>query len=228
MKKRHFLSIISVFLVILLSACSNADGKADADLQAEIQRLEENAQLKNQIATLQSDGTITDNTNTEPIDNDNTIPIKTGETFQVGDIMEITLQSSEWCEEIYPSIKNGGYTYYGDIDGEKFFVIRGELKNLSGEIFNISYISDAKLLINGKYKATATLENENADGNGFYGEVKPLQTLNLVIFSSISDDLYNSCESMTLTMYIISDEKELDCFYNDNISHETFTISFTK
>lgn len=223
------LLIISMVFVMLLCACGNADSKRNADLQEEIQKLqEENAQLKKQIAALQNGGTITDNTNTEPLNSDNTTPVQIGETFRVGDIMEITLESSEWCEEILPSVTNSGYTYYSDIAGEKFFVIRGKLKNLSGEIFDISYASDGQFLINGKYKAAATLETESADGNGFYGGVKPLQSLNLIVYSSVSDDLYDTCENITLTMRITTDENSLNSFYSDDIPHETFTVSFSK
>ena len=223
------LLIIPMVLVMLLCACGNADGKLNADLQAEIQKLEEeNAQLKNQIAALQSGGTITDNTNTEPVNHDNITPVQIGETFRVGDVMEITLESSEWCDEIFPSNTSGSYSYYKDVSGEKFFLIKGELRNLSGEIFDIRYASNAQVLINEKYKATASLENEETDGKSFYGNIKPLQSLNLIIYASISDDLYDACESITLTMSITTDENSLNKFYSDDIPHETFTISFSK
>lgn len=53
--------------------------------------------------------------------------------------MTITLHSSEWCDKILPSNTSGSYSYMDDNEGEKYFVIRGELKILQAKhwIFNM-------------------------------------------------------------------------------------------
>lgn len=227
--KKYITFALTLLLLLSLSACGNSNDITK--LQNEIAELkQENQELRNQIEILQSGGTIGDNTNTDDTQSNDTDvkSVKIGETFSVGEVMEITLNSSEWCDEILPSNTSGGYSYLKNVNGEKFFVVKGTIKNLSGESFDIQYASNADVLINGKYKASATLKAEEADGKSFYGNVKPLQTLNLIIYSSVSDDLYNSCENAVLTMNIVKDESKLNNFYNDDTSHDTFTISFSK
>jgi hypothetical protein len=47
-------------------------------------------------------------------------------------------------------------------------------------------------------------------GRYFYGSAKPLQTLNLVIYASVSDEAYEICESVDVIMNILSDQENLN------------------
>lgn len=156
------------------------------------------------------------------------IPVSLNVPFNVGNVMTITLASCEWCEEIRPSNTSGVYSYYKDKDGEKYFVIRGELKNLSGKNLDIEYASDAELIINGRYNAHVNLETEENDGTSFYGNVKPLQTLKLIVYVSVSDELYDICESMELRMKIVNDEEKLGYYYDEDYPQDCFTMTFSK
>ena len=150
--------------------------------------------------------------------------IELNKTVTIGDVMELTLESSEWVDEIKPS--NASYSYYEDKEGEKYFVVRGKAKNLAGEDLNIGYVNESEITINGKYKATVEIDAEQSDGTSFYGAIKPLQTLNIIAYASVSDDVYNICENTNLTLNILSDSEYIKEFYGKESPHETYSIEF--
>lgn len=150
------------------------------------------------------------------------------ETVTIGNLMEITLTRSEWVESITPSNTSGFYSYYEDQEGEKYFVIHGKLKNLGSEELDIQWINESEVLLNGTYKFSATMELESNDGTDFYGSAKPLQTLNLIIYASITDEAYEILETIDVTMNIISDSEYVNSYYDDEYTHETLNIQFKK
>ncbi len=231
---KRLLSLLLVFIMVLsLCACGNSTNTSlDEELMAQIEELQqENKELKEEIQKLQnSDNTISDNINTkEPIEEKtDTVTVSLGNSFDVGEVMSVTLISSEWCEEILPSNTSDVYSYYKDVEGEKFFVIHGEVKNLSGESIDIQYAGEAKMLVNGKYKLSAQMETEESDGTSFYGSIKPLQTLPLIIYASASDEVYETCNDIEVTFSLVTDEAKLGYFYDEEYPHSTFTITLSK
>ena len=175
-------------------------------------------------------GSVSDNTASE---NQNSGSVKAkvvsfNEPFSVGDVMEITLTNSEWCDTLYPSNTSGTYSYYENVDGETYFVVRGSLKSFASQSFDVDYCSKAQLLINNKYKVPVWMELEELDGTSFYGEVKPLQTLNMIMYSSVSDELYNVFEEAELDFSIVSEDEYLVYFYDEEYPQEYFTMSLSK
>lgn len=152
--------------------------------------------------------------------------VKLNEKFTVGDVMEITLTSAEWCDEILPSNTDGVYSYYADNELEKFFVIHGNLKNLAGQTLDISYAGNAEVQINGKYKLPAVMELEDVEGNSFYGNATPLQTLPLVIYVSASNELYDACTSVQVSLDLVNSGENIGYYYNDSMPHDSFAIYF--
>lgn len=242
---------VTLLLALLISMTACGDGVAPnstnvtqdmaakqqiEELQEKIARLEaENNELREQISAFQSATQPVNDNTTEPVNdnttesaNDNEGPtiVKLNEAFTVGDVMTITLSSSEWCDDILPSNTSGVYSYYKGNDGEIYFVIRGELKNLSSSTVDITYAGEAEMLINGKYKMAMRYELEEADGTSFYGDVKPLQTLPLIIYAVVSDELHEACETIQVTMDICNDDEMLGYYYNDDTPHDSFVISF--
>lgn len=155
-------------------------------------------------------------------------PINFNETVVVGDVMEITLEGYEWLDEIKPSNTTGAYSYKSDNVGEKYFVIKGKVKNIAGDTLDISYAHESELIINGRYKANINIVAEEADGTSFYGYVKPLQTLNIVIYASVSDELYEICENIDVTFNLLSDSSRVGYFFEMDEPHETYSVSFAK
>lgn len=155
--------------------------------------------------------------------NDN---IKLNETFAVGEIMEITLNSYEWGDTVLPSDTSGSYSYKPDEEGETYFIIRGTLKNLSGSTFEIDDCSKVSFIINDKYNFSGRMDLEDNDHTSFFGSVKPLQTLNLVICGSVSDEVMAIAETVQANFNIVSDEESLKYFYQDKYPHESYCITF--
>lgn len=155
--------------------------------------------------------------------NDN---IKLNETFAVGEIMEITLNSYEWNDRVVPSDTSGGYLYLEGEEGETYFIVHGTLKSFASSSFDIDYCSEATITINDKYDFSARIKLEDNDHTGFNGSVKPLQTLNLVIYGAISDEVKDIAETIQVNFNVVSDEEALKYFYDDRYPHENYTITF--
>ena len=149
-----------------------------------------------------------------------------GQTITIGDVMELTLESSEWTDEIKPSNTSDFYTYYEDKEGEKYFVIKGKVKNIAGEDLDLDYVNQSKIIVNDTYKADVRFEAEESDGTSFYADVKPLQTLNFVAYASLSDEAYNICEKIRCDLDIVNDSTHMKEFFSNNTPHDSFYIEF--
>lgn len=152
--------------------------------------------------------------------------IQLNQPFSVGEIMEITLNSYEWNDQVLPSDTTGGYTFFEGEDGETYFIVHGTLKSFASSSFDVDYCSEATITINEKYTFNARMKLESNDHTGFNGSVKPLQTLNLVIYSSISDEVMAIAETVQVSFDIVSEEEALKYFYDDKYPHENYIITF--
>ena len=155
--------------------------------------------------------------------------LKYNQLVTVGDAVEFTIESSEWTDKILPSDTSSGYSYVNDKANEKYFVAKGKVKNLSSEELDVSFYGmDASVLINDKYKADVQIEAEDTDGRGFYGKIKPLQTLNVIFYASISDELYKICNNVDMTLKVVNDARYLSEFFNeDKVPYNTYLYKFT-
>ena len=148
------------------------------------------------------------------------------ETVTIGDVMELTLEGSDWVDEIKPSNTENGYSYYEDKPGEKYFVIKGKVKNIAGEDLDMDYINQSKIIVNDKYKANVEIQAEDSNGTSFYGEIKPLQTLNIIAYASLSDEAYDICKEVRCDIDIVNDSTHIKEFYSNNTPHDSFYIEF--
>lgn len=152
--------------------------------------------------------------------------IHIGQTITIGDIMELTFESTEWNDEIKPSNTSGVYSYYEDKEGEKYFVIKGKVKNIAGEDLDLGNVSQSKIIVNDTYKADVTFKAEKNDGSSFFGDVKPLQTLNFIAFASLSDEAYNICKKIRCDIDIVNDSSYMNEFFSNTTPHDSFYIEF--
>lgn len=217
--KKVFAVLTALSLVIAIAGCNLLPANEAAN------SITDNTQ-GNQPS---QDASIADNTE-KLASNPSAKQLNVNETVTVGNAMEITLESSEWVEEIKPSNTQGSYSYLEDQDGEKYFVIKGKIKNLSGEDLDVSYKAmEASLLINGTYNADIHIESEEADGTGFYCDIKPLQTLNVIFYASVSDELQAICENAEMTLKVVNDAAYIsEYFYEDEVPFNTYSIKFGK
>ena len=226
--KNKIASMILALSLLCLSSCS------DSSSNNELKTTKDSSAETTTVASETETTTTTSATTTTPPTTTTTeaLPeiksVALNQTFDVGNTMSVTLTSTEWCEEIKPSKTSGIYSYYEDKNGEKYFVIHGSLKNLSSKELDAKYSGKAVLTINNKYNQDAIMVTEDVDGNSFYDPVKPLQTRPLYIFCSISDELFNECKTIELSLNLVSDDAKIGYFYTEDTPHESFTISFNK
>lgn len=148
-----------------------------------------------------------------------------GQTVTIADVMEFTLTSWAWEDEILPSNTSGTYSYKGDREDETYLVIRGTFTNLNGNTYSIDYLHESELLLNGKYSFDVHMDCEEPDGTGF-SSTKPLQTVNFVIYASVSDGAKDIFENATVTLHILSDPSRTEYFFDrDDDSHNTYTVT---
>lgn len=150
-----------------------------------------------------------------------------GQPVTVDDITEFTLTGSEWQTQVNPSNTSGMYSYYPGNDGETYLIFRGTLKNLATEAIDSDDVIDAELLVNGKYKFPVHIACEEPDGTSFYGNPKPLQTLNMAAFASISNEVKDQFSHGVLTVNVLTDTSKLGYIVDvEEEKHETFVMSF--
>lgn len=155
--------------------------------------------------------------------------IRLNEKVTIGSMYEMTLIESEWCEEIYPSSEDA-YSYYPDKDGEKYFVVRAKVKNISSKEVDFEYDSNCVVKADGKYEVSGTSETENSDGTSFYGNIKPLQEGNVIFYFSVSDEMYSTCSNFEVTFNVVNNEIAAEEYsYNwEESDCNTYKITFTK
>jgi len=228
MKKVLAMLLVVVMCVTVFSGCTITFGSpSESEPEAE--------------NTVEAGNSVTDNTTEEvkkeeakelpAVKNDPSAKVlNLNETITVGNAMEVTFESGEWVEQINPSKTDGFYSYIEDVQGEKYFVVKGKIKNLSGEDLDISYHGQStSLLINNTYKADVYARAEETDGTGFYGDIKPLQTLNVVFYASVSDELQAIWEKIDVNFKLVNDAAFIsEYFYDDKTPHDTYTMTFNK
>ena len=156
--------------------------------------------------------------------------VELNKKFTVGSMFEITLLKSEWSEEIRPSNTSGVYSYYENKDSEKYFVIRAKIKNVSAQEIDFQYTSECKLKVDGKYEISGTAESEEVDGTSFYGNIKPLQEVNAIIYFSVSDEMYNTCSEYEVFLDVANNEEAAGnySFGWEDGDFDSFCIKFKK
>lgn len=226
--------------VCLFSLCSCGTGTSDDESANTIASLERKiVELQDRITELEKENsdlrdsdrgnTVIDNKITDSDTNMGTSPIilEVDSAAAVGDIMDITITGAEWTDSILPPDTSKTYSVYGDKENETYFVVHGTITSYASDSFNIRWNSDSSFLINEKYTFSSTMEFVDSDGRGFGEAIKPLQTRSFIIYSSVSDEVYNICESVQVNFELPDNEEQIDYYYNDRHSYASFTITFS-
>lgn len=229
--------VITLATVLLLILCGCGDNSQGSDTDATITELEQEiVELQERISELEEENkilrsgngnTIFDNTSND-LDNAENAPttITLNAPIAVGEVMEITLTGAEWTDSILPSNTSKSYSYKGDREDETFFVVRGTITSSAGSPFGIGACTDSSITINDKYNFSAEMEFEDADGAGFGDTIKPLQTRNFILYSSVSDGVYDIRESVEVNFAVPNNEEELGYYYDEDHSNTKYTITF--
>jgi hypothetical protein len=216
---------------ITLTGCSSSN---DSELEA---LKKENEELKAQLEELQNssdettaNNTITDSTNNEEEDTTAEVQeISLNETIVIDDIMEFTFTSAEWLDSIEPSDSEKAYSHIPESEGIKYFCLKGTFKNLATQKYSVDIKTDVNIIINDKYENEGTMKCETNKHDAFSGVPKPLETLNLICYAGISDELYNECKTVQVKIECMNDTENLDYHLNtDSMTYNTYILNLSK
>lgn len=226
------LLMVSLIAICSLFLCSCGTGQAADSSSKAIESLkQEIAELQEKIVALEEENcnlraehsnSISDNISNSSAVETSPVDVILNSPFSVGDIMEITLTGAEWNDSVLPSNTDSSYSYYEDKADETYFIVHGTMTSNAGDSFDIQWCTEATLLINGKYHFSATMEFEDGDGKGFGESIKPLQTRNFILRSSVSDAVYALSESVQVNLAIPDNEEQLDYFYDEDHSNAKY------
>ena len=179
----------------------------------------------------------TDKKNTEtPTKQEEQIPesgdrkVKLNQTFKLADCMEFTFTNSEWADTVTPSKTEGQYRYLTDTEGEKYFVIRGKISNLSDkELVMRDLIPEVELTINDKYTYIGQVIAEDKDGDipmfanmGTYVQSKSER--NILVIVSVIDDAFDSAKKAKIKMNMLNDISKMRS--NEDPTYDEITMEF--
>jgi cell division septum initiation protein DivIVA len=229
--KRLLSIILLITLVISLAACSSQSSDYAAELEAyekKVAKLQKRIkELEEQLAATQSPEDSTDDI--PQTDATGSSKIALGQTVTIPDVITFSVTSCTWEDQILPSNTSGVYSYKPDQEDETYLVFRGTFTNLNGNSYDVEYIQDSTIQINEKYSFTIYFDGEDPDGTGFSSSTKPLQTVNFVIYSSISDGVKDVFENATITLNILNDPERTNYFFDeDDDCKNTYTMQLTK
>lgn len=132
--------------------------------------------------------------------------VAVGEEFSVKDRYDLTLSSAEWRDEIGVATDSITWTIAENEDGSSYFVINATVKNMSAQESSVMYGLEAKLEINDKYKLDSDLVLVEPDGSGFGYELGPLESRNLLIYASVSDEIKAEFKKAQLSLSVMDEE----------------------
>lgn len=158
---------------------------------------------------------------------DNPVSLKIGERITVGDYLEFQFDTAEWMEEILPSNTSSSYSYVQDIENETFFVLKGVVKNISGNDIDVTYrLGMFRFVFNNKYQYTGNMEVENPNHDGFDSALKPLAETNLLLYVSVPTEVKDIYEKLQVDLLLgdgINDvygEEDILYYYMMKFSNE--------
>lgn len=224
--------------VLMIGGCSSAAGTADteqiAQLESKIEKLEsENESLEADNESLTALISAAEETETAGEADETQAEtagvaadaLALGDPIVLEDVLEMTLTSYEWLFEIKPSNPSGAYSYYKGTEGETYLAVKGTVKNISSVAIDVDDIQSSEIMLNDKYKFHAFWTCEEAGGERLEDSVKPLQTLDVVIYAAVSNEAKDIFEHAALTMKISSNPEQTNWF-SESDPHETFVLKF--
>lgn len=123
--------------------------------------------------------------------------ISLGEIVTIDNLIEFTITEGNFAEKILPSNTSSAYSYYEDKPNEIYYVLKGTVKNLSGDTISVEFGTENNFTFNDNYNYTGTFVVEDNDGGGFSSDVTPLSSMPICIFVSVPyeiKDNFSKCE----------------------------------
>lgn len=147
--------------------------------------------------------------------------VNLGETI-VTDNYEITLTSAEWLDEIYPPDVSGFYRYYEDEDGKTYYLIKGTYKNKWSDYTEPHWATEAKLTFNNKYNFDCQIEAIQDGKMSTSYPINPMESCEIYIWASISDEIKDSTTATKLIWHIPRDN--YNNFYQSRSPNDVYEV----
>lgn len=196
-------------------------------LEEKIKNLESGGAVSAKVSQAGTEGEVKTGPGSTKNQFSQTNTITLNQEITIPDIMEFSIDSLMWMDEIKPSDTSSFYSYTPDKPGETYLVLTGDIKNLSGDTMDPGDYQESTLRINDKYNFHVSWDVEEQDGTGFYSYLKPLQEAKLFIYASVTDEVKTQMHSGVLTMNILSDSNRLGYyFYPEDDDHLSFDMEF--
>ena len=217
--------IAAVALCIGLAGCG-ADSKSAASSSSAAEA--ESSASSDSSKSSENVAKITDNTTKKTESSSGSSSSSGAKTFALGDTIatenyEITLSTAEWVDEIYPPDTSGYYRYYEDEEGKTYLVVKGSYKNLWTDYTEPHWATEATFVFNDKYNLKAQIEDiENGAMSTSYA-IDPMETCEIYIWTSVSDEMKDSMTKAELVWNIPDDN--LSSFYRSSAHHDTYRIA---
>ena len=146
--------------------------------------------------------------------------VKLGETIET-DYFSMKLEKQGSDTEIRSgSSQYGTYSYYKSDNGDPFFYIYGNLKNLGGKPVDVRNIY-VQFCFDEKYNYKGTVEGVSSDYSNFITDISPLASTDFYMYTSVPQELINSFSTCTVRVgftknfdYKIVDGNDLPKFEN--------------
>jgi len=148
--------------------------------------------------------------------------VAVGETFST-DNYEITLTSVEWVDEIYPPDTSGYYRYYQNEENNTYLLVKGYYKNLWTDFTEPHWATEAKFVFNDKYNIEAQIEDIQDGKMSSSYAINPMETSEIYIWASVSDEMKDSTTTAKLIWNIPTDS--LGSFYRSGTAHDTYEVA---
>lgn len=146
--------------------------------------------------------------------------VKLGEAIET-DYFSMKLEKQGSDTEIRSgSGQYGTYSYYKSDNGDPFFYIYGNLKNLGGKPVDVRNIY-VQFCFDGKYNYKGTVEGVSSDYSNFITDISPLASTDFYMYTSVPQELINSFSTCTVRVgftknfdYKVVDVNDLPKFEN--------------
>lgn len=132
--------------------------------------------------------------------------VAVGEAFSVKDRYDLSLVSAEWLDEIGVSTDYLTWTLAENEEGSSYFVINGTVKNMAAQESSLGQGLKAKIEVNDKFKFDANVVAAKADGSGYDYEIGPMESRNLLIYVSVSDEIKAEFKKAKISLSVMKEE----------------------
>lgn len=124
------------------------------------------------------------------------VKVNLGETI-ANDTLEIVIDTASTSQEIKPADTSRVYSYIGDKDGETYFFLTGNLKNIAGVDYDVDELK-LDFCFDEKYNYTGRVIIDVGENDFYNTAVKPLQTVKYYMYASIPDEMIESYSTCTV------------------------------